>query len=667
MSIQNPLSSPVVGISGSGSAPSISPSNGPVGTTFSVPAATGATYQWSLNGSPISGATSSSYTTTTAGTLTCDITVGGATVTTPIVLVALTLSSTSFSVGLAAGTALATIIGKTSGSAIAIAGSDTSGVFAVNSAGTQLLAGINYPSSGSSTPTVKLNETYGNATNSPKETDIAVTIAARPIQATGVGGMVPNAVATVSGTKTRLKGYRTYTLGNNPSTEIALAFSNWYISSDATAENSIPVGNTLQKIGIVINGIEVPITFASARSRAMAAGETLFFSDTLFPSSFGLTQFAAGQTVQYRFMMDVATSGLTYATTQGREAILLEAGYIYDPAVTPGDDIDSTSAMTVPSGATTLAFCPFKPVMIVGRFTTKTVSKFTLGDSKADGVGDFPAGSTFGSPATTLSGGSWMRRADFAAGIAYTNCTLTSRAVANYASNHAKTVALYPYHSDGVNELGINDASSNATTVQTNLRGIWADMKAGGIKRVVQVIFGTETTSTDHFSTVANQTALTAFTSSGNAATIRANIAADLSAGTHGLDATFDERPVLCDGTDPTKWAVTGFSTTITSAFTNTLTQFASMANPPRIGALLYMDPTAAQSAANVGQVSAVSGSGSPYTVTCGGVWNPFNAKTSGTAVVEAASAEGVHPSPAGHAALATAWNAQQVSSYVGM
>jgi hypothetical protein len=170
------ISSPLSPASG-GVAVAISPATGPVGTTFSVSLPTGATAQWTLNGAAISGATSSTYTSTTAGALGCLVTLPGATVSAVVTLAALVLSTTSFPYGVSSPTPLATISGKTAGSTVAIAASDTSGAFAVNTAGTQLLAGLNYGAlAAGATPTVQLTETLAGAANSPNTTVIPVTV-----------------------------------------------------------------------------------------------------------------------------------------------------------------------------------------------------------------------------------------------------------------------------------------------------------------------------------------------------------------------------------------------------------------------------------------------------------------------------------------------------------
>lgn len=482
----------------------------------------------------------------------------------------------------------------------------------------------------------------------------------RPVQEIALGGMVPNISATVSGTLTRIKGFRTYTLGNNPSSEITPTFSNWYISSDTTSENSIPTGNTIQKVALVINGVSVPVTFSGSRSHAMAAGETLIQADTLFPSAFGLSQFSAGQTVQVREMEDIAAAGGIYATTQGREGIAAENGYIYDPAVTPTDDIDSTSTMTVPSGATTKGFMIHKPTMLLGRFTVPTVVLLNEGDSKFDGVGDYPAtnsGLAFGPPPTLNSGGGWDRRAATGLGLAYTNISLTGRAIGHYAANHAKELTLFQYHTHGIQELAINDNTANTTTVRTNLRGIWADMKAQGIQKVYQIIPGTETTSSDQWVTLVNQTVAAAFQSGGNMDVIRNNIAADFSAGTFGLDGTIDERPTLCDSTDPTRYRLTGFSTTLAAATTGSLSQFLTLAASPVIGDALVVDPLSSGNPSGSNEVSLVAiitPSGGNFITTGSSVTNPSTAKAIGTAVIAGYTRDGTHPSPRMHGMLDT-------------
>jgi hypothetical protein len=84
-----------------GASVAITPASGPVGTVFSVNLPAGATCQWTLNGSAISGATSSTYTSTATGTLGCVVTLASGTVTVaaPTVVTAPTLSTSSPTVG----------------------------------------------------------------------------------------------------------------------------------------------------------------------------------------------------------------------------------------------------------------------------------------------------------------------------------------------------------------------------------------------------------------------------------------------------------------------------------------------------------------------------------------------------------------------------------------
>jgi len=72
--------------------------------TLTTNAPTGSTYQWELDGTPISGATSATYVTDTAGTLTCDVTTGPQSVTTAGVTVAAASSIPAFqALGTASG------------------------------------------------------------------------------------------------------------------------------------------------------------------------------------------------------------------------------------------------------------------------------------------------------------------------------------------------------------------------------------------------------------------------------------------------------------------------------------------------------------------------------------------------------------------------------------
>ena len=129
---------------------------------------------------------------------------GGASVT----LGPLVLSTTNFPASAAPGAVLATVTGQTAGSAVAIAASDTSGFFAVNSAGTQLLAGVNYPSPAAGTIVSApsgLTETLGGATGSPRTTSFTAQIGTF-LPALTVSGTAQNYDGGATGRRMRYGG-----------------------------------------------------------------------------------------------------------------------------------------------------------------------------------------------------------------------------------------------------------------------------------------------------------------------------------------------------------------------------------------------------------------------------------------------------------------------------
>jgi len=233
-----------------GGATSISPASGAIGTVFSVNLVPGATCQWYLNGTAISGATSASYTSTATGALTCVVTLGAATVTAAaVVLNALTLSTTSFAAGLAAGTALATISGLTSGSTVSIAATDTSGEFAVSSGGTQLLAGLNYGNlTPGATPTVALTETLAAATNSPHTTDIGVAVVnGATVVSASNRTRLSQSLQTETGKTTNLWNYNRVThYSVKAATGLQACFWNGYFASGTYAETACPSPVTIR-------------------------------------------------------------------------------------------------------------------------------------------------------------------------------------------------------------------------------------------------------------------------------------------------------------------------------------------------------------------------------------------------------------------------------------
>lgn len=108
----------------------------------------------------------------------------------PPTLVDLLLSTTSFVSAATAGTVLATISNKTSGSTVSISPADTSGLFAIGGSGLQLLAGLNYPSvagAGSSVSVQLMEMLTGSSTH---YTNIGGHIAAA---SSGVQSVMPSA------------------------------------------------------------------------------------------------------------------------------------------------------------------------------------------------------------------------------------------------------------------------------------------------------------------------------------------------------------------------------------------------------------------------------------------------------------------------------------------
>lgn len=470
--------------------------------------------------------------------------------------------------------------------------------------------------------------------------------AVQPVLNVATRGQVHTQTTTNNGTKTRFKGRLYYRTGCNPISEIQLPFSNWYLvatNSSATETNGAN-DVTITKLAIEYNGVTVPVTYQGSRSFTVAAGTAVQLTDAVSASAFGVSSIPANADVYVRVLLDI-TAGQSFPSYP---MFTEDKGYRYDPSGgNTSDDVDSTGVMAVPTSADGSNQPPFAPIGLFGRYTRATKSLLFLGDSIVTSSND---ANTQGN-----AGGCWIRRAAWAAGIGYFGFTIGSYAAGYWSLANTKRKALLGYFTDALNELGLNDIGPGGTPITAN-RGIWTDLRAGGIQRIYQTSTTPKTTSTTKFSDVANQTPVGGFTSGAERDTTNASYLADV--GVSGrIDGVLDVAAVVQDGSVPTKWAARAFNTTLAAGYTGGTTSM-SLTAAPSVGEYLTVSSSGTFDAATPRKATVVSGSG-PYTVTLNAAFTSNH--SSSDPVYAVPTPDGTHPSDATQAAIATA---PAVSSY---
>lgn len=244
-----------------------------------------------------------------------------------------------------------------------------------------------------------------------------------------------------------------------------------------------------------------PVLFSGSRTATVVDGGGGVTSDTILPSSFGLSSFTRGHVYWVRALVYV-TAG-THKFPNGGTVGTGGHAFFFDPVTSGVSDTDSTGALTysVGTGGTGPADYSFgtgvSPLVIGTPVGSTGKYICTLGDSIVDGTGDTAAGSGW------LYGFAFraLFDADFTSNVR-AGCKMGrsgSTAIGMWTGPLVETKAILAYGNVAVEEWGTNSPDYSGSAA------VWADLKALGYY-VIRTKLLTQTTSTDSWATTANQT-----------------------------------------------------------------------------------------------------------------------------------------------------------------
>jgi lysophospholipase L1-like esterase len=374
------------------------------------------------------------------------------------------------------------------------------------------------------------------------------------------GGFLPDGVSTVTAGVTRAVG-RAQIPVFATTTDMKIAFPTFYMQDSAGEVVLTPQAGTTFAAQLEDSNGSVfgAITFDGGQSTTSTfPASGVFWSDVILPSVLGRTTFAAGTTtlfvkMEWTFPAS-GTNRIFISDGSGGSTGTTGEGCAYGGNTTMG-----VYGGAQAGGGTSQPTRIFRPWLVVG--THAGVAVAGVGDSLTFGQGDAKAGS-IGSDG---AGGGAFARAAYAAAVPYTKIGKPADRIQYWAgnggANSANRIEAMRYHTHAFMMLGFNDiagGSNSAAAVLTNLRDVWARMKAVNPNLKIHEGFITLRTSSpsDQWASAAGQTPQGGYETGGTRTVFNNSLAAEVAAGT--IAGTFDYAPSCYDPAFPDKWLTNG-------------------------------------------------------------------------------------------------------------
>lgn len=326
--------------------------------------------------------------------------------------------------------------------------------------------------------------------------------------------------------------------------DLQIRYPNWYMETNWTETGPGGTASIEAAIEYPIGVTITRVTWGGANAVSVA---TLTNSDWSDPIAVYIPQ---GEAYIVRTFVNSTSSTVFELRVTGNGDILDVAnGEEYRNAVSGmTNQIMNLGAFTSGSNAATRRFGP-----IAQRCSTTRASVGVIGDSREYGINDYFTG---------LSGDRGQVSRALGANYAYSSMGKNGQTLANFLVSNALQVEALSHCSDIIIELGINDLITGGKTpaqVATSYASVAALFPG---KNLWLTTLPPSSTSTDSFSSIANQT-----TASLNANRVTINTAS--LAGRTGYKGCFDFNAVAEDAAMVGKWKVSPFGRTVTDAAGN--------------------------------------------------------------------------------------------------
>ncbi len=294
-------------------------------------------------------------------------------------------------------------------------------------------------------------------------------------------------------------------------TEIVLSLQGWTL--EGTGESNMPNNYAIEEMSLEANGVVVPVTFSASRSKTITAGDVDVQSDPILPSAFGLSEFAYAAIIWVKGIASVASAGqsLPYTTAKSNEYTNSQVAW-WDSTANTVSSTDVTGVYTISGGSFDARLAGIRPI-VLGRPVSDVPSFVTIGDSIVDASTDSASMSTD----LKIHGVAFIQRSmrstsntDYLPSLNMGRSATSS----THASGGTRIKQFYKYARFGIDEYGTNNMPSTGSSLsplQSSCTTNWTDMRNAGVEKIIRTKYLPRCTSTDNFTTVANQTYMSAW------------------------------------------------------------------------------------------------------------------------------------------------------------
>jgi hypothetical protein len=323
-------------------------------------------------------------------------------------------------------------------------------------------------------------------------------------------------------------------------TSMQLVLANWYVDPTTWVETA-PGATATVNVGLEVNGVNVGVfTLSAVAAMSIPDGGQIVtdaLTCNLYPGDvfYLRTYYQNTAGIIYQGNTVTATRPAYVDTTNGEDSCIAVSGL--------ADQSAGTGALTGTHRNDIL----YTPVVIVGSSTDP--APMLLGDSEVVGIGDGYIGT---------SGDRGVLARPIGPYLPYSVIAVGGDGAVKFVASHAKRLALKTYFTHVLCNYGVNDITNFARTPAQ----VVADVQTiAGYFTGMPFFWATltpDSTSTDNFATVANQTPV------GTAANLN-SLNALIRAIPSGVNGVFELSDVLSSTRDSNKWISDGNVRTYTA------------------------------------------------------------------------------------------------------